>query len=306
MLSGILPRQIDDDLHVLGSMDVPVYFLRLGDKSWALIEGGISRDAELTWEHMTSLIQSPDHVHYWLITHKHYDHCGLLPYLVPRLKQVRVVVSQKTWKSWQNPEARKLIASLNARILRGKQTMPHCVDLHTLPVQLVDGGVALELGEKQTIRVISAPGHSSDQIIFLDVYHQRLFTADAMGEFNDADNTWNPLMFDNVAQYLDTLALIRSLAPRQLITAHDGILSGKHAKHAVDHAFQQCHDFIVRTMPELSDEKALERFARKLHGQWAAQSASFVPADLHLNSMRFMLKGIANYQLARERKTHVC
>ncbi len=306
MLSGTLPRQIDEDLYVLGSMDVPVYLLHLGDNSWALIEGGISRDTELIWEHMMGLVQSPGHVHYWLITHKHYDHCGLLPYLVPRLEKVRILVNQRTWKSWQKPGVRKLIANLNARILHEGQTLPRRVDLHTLPVQLVDGRDALELGEKHTISVISAPGHSSDQIIFLDVYRQRLFTADAMGEFNDADNFWNPLMFNNVAQYLDSLALIRSLAPRQLITAHDGMLSGEHAKHAADHALHQCHEFITLASPELSDEQTLEHFARKLHGQWAARSASFVPADLHLNSMRFMLKGIANYQFTREGKTHVC
>ncbi len=47
MLRLSAPGQLDDDLCLLGDVQVPVFLLRLGEASWALVEGGISRDAEL-------------------------------------------------------------------------------------------------------------------------------------------------------------------------------------------------------------------------------------------------------------------
>lgn len=49
MLRLSAPGQLDDDLCLLGDVQVPVFLLRLGEASWALVEGGISRDAELVW-----------------------------------------------------------------------------------------------------------------------------------------------------------------------------------------------------------------------------------------------------------------
>lgn len=45
MLRLSAPGQLDDDLCLLGDVQVPVFLLRLGEASWALVEGGISRDA---------------------------------------------------------------------------------------------------------------------------------------------------------------------------------------------------------------------------------------------------------------------
>lgn len=120
MLRLSAPGQLDDDLCLLGDVQVPVFLLRLGEASWALVEGGISRDAELVWADLCRWVADPSQVHYWLITHKHYDHCGLLPYLCPRLPNVQVLASERTCQAWKSESAVRVVERLNRQLLRAE------------------------------------------------------------------------------------------------------------------------------------------------------------------------------------------
>jgi len=301
-----LPGQVDEDLYMLASHHVPIYLMRLSDNSWAILEGGISRDAEKVWQQIQQWVASPDHIHYWLISHKHYDHCGLLPYLCPRLTNVRVLVGKKTWNSWQKPKARQIIAELNGQLLYPRQPLPEAMDLNRLPVCFIDQGYTLSLGEKHRLKVLAASGHANDQLVFFDSHRQRLFAADAFGEFGDEDGLWHPLMFDDVSQYLATLARLQSLPLRQLIPGHGGIFCGALASNGAEDALHQSRQLIERAEPYLYDDQMKEQLANNLHQEWRAQSLTFVPAKLHLNSMRFMLNAIAQYQHDLKKENYVC
>ncbi len=182
MLRLSAPGQLDDDLCLLGDVQVPVFLLRLGEASWALVEGGISRDAELVWADLCRWVADPSQVHYWLITHKHYDHCGLLPYLCPRLPNVQVLASERTCQAWKSESAVRVVERLNRQLLRAEQRLPEACAWDALPVRAVADGEWLELGPRHRLQVIEAHGHSDDHVVFYDVRRRRLFCGDALGE----------------------------------------------------------------------------------------------------------------------------
>ena len=198
MLRLSAPGQLDDDLCLLGDVQVPVFLLRLGEASWALVEGGISRDAELVWADLCRWVADPSQVHYWLITHKHYDHCGLLPYLCPRLPNVQVLASERTCQAWKSESAVRVVERLNRQLLRAEQRLPEACAWDALPVRAVADGEWLELGPRHRLQVIEAHGHSDDHVVFYDVRRRRLFCGDALGEFDEAEGVWRPLVFDEV------------------------------------------------------------------------------------------------------------
>ena len=292
------PGQIDDDLYLLGDSGVPVYLLRTGATEWALIEGGVSASAAAVWDQLLAIVGAPSHVHHWLITHKHYDHCALLPWLAPRLPRARIVASSATAASWRNPKAQALIDSLNARL------GPAPAGWTPLPWEEIDvkpaaDGDLLVLGPNHALRVIGAPGHANDQIVFYDERRARLFASDALGERNDDTGEWHPLVFDDYALYLRSVETLAALPVRQLIPGHGGMYTGAAATNGAADALRACRRLEARIRshcgdadhahPEHPGHRAhLDLLARALHREWAPQSEQFVPADLHLASMRRM------------------
>lgn len=227
MLRLSAPGQLDDDLCLLGDVQVPVFLLRLGEASWALVEGGISRDAELVWADLCRWVADPSQVHYWLITHKHYDHCGLLPYLCPRLPNVQVLASERTCQAWKSESAVRVVERLNRQLLRAEQRLPEACAWDALPVRAVADGEWLELGPRHRLQVIEAHGHSDDHVVFYDVRRRRLFCGDALGEFDEAEGVWRPLVFDDMEAYLESLERLQRLPTLlQLIPGHGGLLRG--------------------------------------------------------------------------------
>lgn len=292
------PGRIDDDLYLLGDSEVPVFLMRTGPAAWTLVEGGIHAKAAAVWEQLLAIVGDPSHVSHWLITHRHYDHCALLPWLAPRLPRVRIVASNATAEGWRSPRAQALIDSLNARLgsaPAGWTPLPW----EALDVRPVAPGELLVLGEEHALRVIAAPGHADDQVVFYDERRARLFASDALGERSDLTGEWHPLVFDDYSRYLRTLGTLRALPVRQLIPGHGGMYTGAAAASGAADALLACRRLEERIRVHFGDtglahpdhpghRARLDLLARELHRAWAPQSEQFVPADLHLASMRRM------------------
>ncbi len=158
----------------------------------------------MVWADLCRWVADPSQVHYWLITHKHYDHCGLLPYLCPRLPNVQVLASERTCQAWKSESAVRVVERLNRQLLRAEQRLPEACAWDALPVRAVADGEWLELGPRHRLQVIEAHGHSDDHVVFYDVRRRRLFCGDALGEFDEAEGcggrwcsttwrlTWSP------------------------------------------------------------------------------------------------------------------
>lgn len=287
------PGQIDDDLYLLGDAEVPVFLMHTGPGRWVLVEGGVSAAAALVWEQLLAFVGDPAQVTHWLITHKHYDHCALLPYLAPRLPNVRIVASPDTARAWRSVKTQAVIANLNARIGAAPAGWI-AAPWEQLQVTPGNAGDVLALGPGYALLVLAAPGHASDQIVFYDAQRARLFASDALGEHDAADGRWRPLVFDDYPLYLRTLEALCALPVRQLIPGHGGMLTGPAAANGAADALRECRRLEQRigrcqdggAGPAHADQ--LDLLAHELHRAWAPLSENFVPADLHLASMRRM------------------
>ncbi|WP_263140131.1 MBL fold metallo-hydrolase [Pseudomonas sp. RIT-PI-AD] len=290
MLRNALPGQLDEDLYLLGDPQVPVFLLRLGEDSWALVEGGLSRDAEAVWRDLQGWVKDPTQVHYWLITHKHYDHCGLLPYLCPRLPKVRVLASARTCEAWRTDKWRRVVERLNGELLREGQRLAEGCPWDSLPVVPVSEGQRLDLGPAHSLRVLLGDGHCDDQILFHDARRQRLFCGDALGEFDESEGLWRPLVFDDWDAYLATLTRLQCLPRlRQVLPGHGGLFAGRLAADAAENAYRECLRLCRRLRWRQAQGQSSVPLSEILHREWAEQSRDFLPEGLHLGSMRRML-----------------
>lgn len=286
--------QISQGLYLLGYSDVPVYLLDIGtptQAAWALIEGGVSAHADRIWHDLCHYVDQPETVLYWFITHKHYDHCGLLPYLVPLLSSVKVIASEETIEAWQSASTREMILKLNRQLI--KNELPTCMKNHflsweLLPTQSIAPYVPFQLGTNHTFQAIPAPGHAADQIIFYDTMRQRAFVGDALGEFDPSSGSWRPLIFDDYAAYLKTLEILSQYPVQEVILGHYGMISGEKAHHAAADAYEACKNLAAQFAWHAAHHITPELHAYQLHEYWKSTSASFVPAFLHLASMKRM------------------
>lgn len=297
-------EQLDDDLYRLGSRYVPVYLLKVAVDRWALIEGGISADAETVWAQLRQLVRTPADVSDWLLTHKHYDHCGLLPFLLPRLPRVRCSVPARMRASLANGEACQVIAGLNARLLPPTSAAPMAADWHGLPLAEVHPGDCLQLGDGYRLAVLEAGGHSDDLVVYYDADRERLFASDALGEFDPAASLWRPLVFHDYGVYLETLERLQALAVCEVLGGHYRVV-GAAARQAAGLALEGCRH-IERELHEAEccglGEDVL---ALALHLRWHGRSAPFLPKDLHLASMRRLVQRVQQHVAHSSREEHV-
>ncbi len=296
-------EQLDDDMYRLGSRGVPVYLLRTAADCWVLIEGGVSVDAELVWAQLCQMLRSPADISDWLLTHRHYDHCGLLPLLLPRLPQVRCHAPVAMKESLTSMETCRVIAGLNARLATAAQRMPIAEDWQCLSLAALSAGDCLKLGDAHQLRVLKAPGHSDDLVVYYDEERKRLFASDALGEFDPATGLWRPLAFHDYGAYLDTLKCLQSLVVSDVLGGHERIMH-EAAQQAVTGALEGCLQLEHEVSEAGGSAEEVNALVYSLHLRWGDQSAPFVPKDLHLASMRRLVQRVQQY-LHSSRGKHV-
>ncbi|WP_375055765.1 MBL fold metallo-hydrolase [Zobellella sp. DQSA1] len=288
--------RIDDDLFLLGHADVPIYLMYVGEDRYALIEGGLCADAEMLWEQILQVTR-PEHIFYWLITHKHYDHCGAMALLMPRLPNASVLASQLTYEAWQSAACRRFIANTHAALCgEHEDNSQACLKLNELPTQCVQPGEEIKLGPHCSLKAVAAPGHSQDSLAWYDSTRQRLFAGDAAGEYEHRSRQWHPLIFDDANDYLKTLASWQDLSIKQLIPGHGGCLVSHSARDIVPAILTDCVAFIERHKDVPPNQRS--RLATELHREQQRLSERFVPPDLHLASMEVMLAKVTGFSIS--------
>jgi len=297
-------HQLSDDLYRLGSLDVPVYLLKTGVHRWALIEGGLSADAERVWTQLRRIVRTPADVADWLITHKHYDHCGLLPILLPRLPEARCHVPLRMRESLQSGEACIIIASQNARLCTPDAKAPSSTDWQRLSLAVVRSGDHLTLGDGYQVEVLEAGGHSDDQVAYYDATRERLFVGDAFGEFDPATGLWRPLAFDDYGAYLATLERLSSLPVREVLAGHDQVRDAP-ARHAAGLAKEGCRRLEHDLHEAVHHGMGADVLAHTLHLSWRDRSESFLSKEMHLTSMRRLVQRVQQHIAHSSQGKHV-
>ncbi|MEO8180475.1 MAG: MBL fold metallo-hydrolase, partial [Deltaproteobacteria bacterium] len=210
-------RGLVPGLHALGVPEVPVYALETGS-SWVLVEGGVTATASLVLEQLRALVGDLNRVSHWFITHAHYDHCGLLPHLVPQLPKVRVFVPEAALGNFQRHTAQAAIDSMN-RTVSSAWWLQHGPNEREsacrrpwseLELEPLAPGARLELEGGLWLRALAADGHCPAQLCFFEETRGWAFSGDALGE-PLAEEAWCPLVFHDAVAYRDTLRRLATL-----------------------------------------------------------------------------------------------
>ncbi|HDR9510991.1 MBL fold metallo-hydrolase [Burkholderia cepacia] len=287
------PGWIDSRLAMIGTPDIPLYLI-VNDEAATLIEGGPSGMTELVWQQLHALLRDHGgirHLRYWLITHSHYDHCGLLMTLKSRMPWIHVSGSPDAFDAFQSPSACRTIRQLDT--LASQAWVPprfgsDFAELSELPFYPVNPGTQLDIGDGMQIRAMALPGHSRCQFGYHCPQLDIAFVSDAIGEFHDS-TTWLPLVFHDPLAYRHSLDVIEHLDARRLALGHHGVLMGDSARLAVRHA-RACLDACEASARAVRDDADAARvLAHDWTARYAARSARVIPRHLHLKSMVRMI-----------------
>lgn len=291
MLECMSSGEVASRLYLLGHGDVPVYLLQVGKQSWALIEGGITKHSEAVWNDLTERV-NPEHVHWWLITHSHFDHCGALAALYPRLPHVQVLASSQTAANWQGESARAVIRRLNETLVGSPVPT---VELCDIPVQIVADGERIVLGEWGRFDVIATPGHAPDQLAYYEPDKKLLFCGDALGDLHVPSMTWRPLMFDDVDAYRRGIGYLQRLDVECLVPGHGGAVVGSDVRAFMTSAGLAADQLISRYQRHVVNGGDVDTLASTLTRAWGADNCSYISSSLHRKSMQVMLAAVHKY-----------
>ncbi|WP_407330677.1 MBL fold metallo-hydrolase [Enterovibrio sp. 27052020O] len=291
MLTCVNQGEVASDLYLVGNDDVPVYLMKVGQQSWALVEGGITRHSDEVWLGVTEIVDPAD-IHWWLITHSHFDHCGVLAALYARLPNVKVVASRATAEHWQSESANAVIRRLNQELHAQSIDV---TKLSEIPIEVVNSPDRIVLGTQCRMDIIATPGHAPDQIAYYDPDKKRLFCGDALGELHVESMNWRPLMFDDVGEYLSSVSRLSCLDVEQLIPGHGGVVMGSEVRTFIESSNLAANLLITRYRRLVANEGDPDALASALTNDWAPNSATYISSFLHTRSMKVMFSAIQRY-----------
>ena len=158
---------------------------------------------------------------------------------------------------------------------------------------MVAGGESIDLGGRE-IHLLHLPGHSRGHLGVHDPSRGVVALSDAVLGAAVPDVDGMPLFpptYRHVEEYLDTVALVRRLAPQYLLTAHYGVYEGTAVAAFLDESEDFCHTLeaaVVELFAEADDPEGLT-LAEAVAG--LLPSVGSWPREGRLNALAFPVCG---------------
>ncbi|WP_183147926.1 MBL fold metallo-hydrolase [Chryseobacterium nematophagum] len=283
---------IQGNLIILGTPSNPIYLIK-GQNEYALVEGGLTRDATMVLSQIEEHVSDLGLVKYWFITHSHYDHCGTIEFLYPYLKNVKLYASENAVRNFQNEKYVKKIRQLNT-LISDKSTMEFLIDLHQIPFAIIKDNEQIET-DVGTWTVLSTPGHSSCSVSFYHKENDILFVSDSLGEII-GEEKWFPLAFDHVGRFIESINKLRLLKPNIIALGHNGVLTGFDARLAPTYSLQGYQDF-VKLIAHLKNTISSEQLVDLISKKYKVMDHSFIPDELYRKSIEILLSNLIAEEL---------
>jgi glyoxylase-like metal-dependent hydrolase (beta-lactamase superfamily II) len=287
----MFPRQINDNLWILGNDYFHIYLIR-GSKSCALVETGISATADILLDQLSSLRTKPD---YLIVTHPHSDHITGLDYLRHSFPHSTVLAGEGADSFLNHPKAeqsmliedRHMMESLAAHGYFNRKTVITSVPSLS-GCKVVNDGEKLNLGDL-TIRFLEANGHSPGNIVVSIPAIKTVLVSDSLGNHYPGRGFF-PTFFTGFKDYLATIDRLENLVPMILGLAHNGLFS---ESEEIKDKFQRARKAAMDVKHYIiNDKRDDEMIAKDLFGfYYTDELAIYSPKNI-LNCCRLLIRRI--------------
>lgn len=249
---------ITPELHVLGSIDLPAFFLKT--ERPALIDAGMTLMGERYIQEIQKMTdgRGPE---YFFLTHTHYDHCGAVPILKNAFPEMQICCSETGEQVLQRPRAIQTIRELNRSAVEYfkelGEDVPDSSDFEPFSVdRALADGETVRLGADLSLKAISTPGHTRDAMCFYVPEKKMLFTGEAVG-IMEADGYIFSEWLSDYNDYFYSMKKLEDLEVDILCLGHGHVLTGSDAAGYIPRSVEYCIYFrklIETTLQETGND----------------------------------------------------
>ncbi len=227
------PGPVTDRIVMLGREESCIYLIKGAQGAeHAIIGGGMIHIVPEVLSQIGDLGIDEDSITRLLVLHTHFDHCGAVPSLQKRLKNLKVYVSPRGKELLANPDVVAQIKALNEGMIAinkmEKEAKDYGLVFDGIRVDgTVKGGDRVSWGGND-LEIIDAPGHSSCSIAAYLAADKALFASDAGGI------PYGETVFaagnSNYTQYQETLEKFAGYDVEVHLSEHYGAFTGADGK----------------------------------------------------------------------------
>ncbi len=190
----------------------------------ALIDTGLPNQYQALLSGMKKHGVLPKDIDYIFVTHEHADHSGNVGPLLEENQAIKVFIHPACEKQLIDPagELEKVRTILSPRMMEGLDGMK---PVPRSQINYLRDGDVFDLGNKEKLRVIFAPGHQPSGIVIVEEKNKGLFINDLIGNyFEDADFSLILTPFNSdLGSAMKSLEKLKGMQFNRLFLGHFGI-----------------------------------------------------------------------------------
>ncbi len=199
------------DTEAFGHKRLVASYLVRGAEHIALIDPGFPSSASVVKDKLKSFGIEPSEISYILLTHFHIDHSGATGALLKEAPNARVIVHKRS--AFYVKNFAKIVGG--ARMVFRTELIKRFGEAYPVGTERVfpvTDGEIIDLGGGVKLRVIHAPGHSPDNVCYLEESSGTLFPGDlACLQYPDLNNIYIPAASPPLFEINDEIESLRSL-----------------------------------------------------------------------------------------------
>jgi len=282
----VITDRIDGVILRLGTYWNPLYVV-VGREA-AIIDGGVLPLYPLVAETVLSLAREIP-ISHWIVTHAHFDHCGLLPYLRDELPGCQICASASAGRILGQAKAAAFIEEQNRMLCRLNAMAVPEPPRSALGFQIdrcLGEGDEIDLGSGVRLLFASSRGHSECGISVWLPKQQVLFPSDALGACVDEEVF--PLIFHSYHEYAASLDRLEALRPRRIMPGHYQHQSESEAHKLFDRAREGVEVFQRLLSGCARGEDVAEAIEKVTVRYYPKLARGLLPREMFVKSLKAM------------------
>ncbi len=297
------PGAIDDRLMLLGTPKNIVYLVK-GDRHMLIGGGGQWMVPELDRQFREYRIDL-ERVQYLLIGHSHYDHCGIVPYMLKRYPHLQVLASTEAKRIFEMEKAQSNMRKFSGQVM---QDLGLLMEFEGISLEFgkinisrpLSDGDRVDLGSGLCFDVIETPGHSRCSITLHEPREKWLFPSDAMSvPIGDGDR-FASTASESFMVYLDSLKKLAGLETRLCAWEHYGVMTNNDAGDIVKRVMRFTLDYKRRVEEHVARTGDAEETANWAARDWLDSTGfEFLPFHVMVHIMRTVVKNAMEEQVSQ-------